>query len=111
MDAQLKRGFLDICVLAAIARKDSYGYQIIRDAGAFLLIGGVSILIIPIVARCTTDFFLLSLYESAYYCVYVTQLTQLIHTDIRKYPDSTLRIRNDREQHIELLRDHLIFGF
>ena len=24
MDAQLKRGFLDICVLAAIARKDSY---------------------------------------------------------------------------------------
>ena len=81
------------------------------SAGVFLLIGGVSILVIPIVARCTTDFFLLSLYESAYYCVYVTQLTQLIHTDIRKYPDSTLRIRNDREQHIELLRDHLIFGF
>ena len=36
MDAQLKRGFLDICVLAAIARKDSYGYQIIRDAPASL---------------------------------------------------------------------------
>lgn len=31
MEAQLKRGFLDICVLAAIAREDSYGYQIIKD--------------------------------------------------------------------------------
>ena len=31
MDAQLKRGILDICVLAAIRGKDSYGYQIIKD--------------------------------------------------------------------------------
>lgn len=31
MDIQLKRGLLEICVLAAIARKDSYGYQIIRE--------------------------------------------------------------------------------
>lgn len=31
METQLKRGFLDICVLAALAREDSYGYQIIRD--------------------------------------------------------------------------------
>ena len=31
MDIQLKRGFLDICVLAAIKNKDSYGYQIIKD--------------------------------------------------------------------------------
>ena len=31
MDIQLKRGLLDICVLAAIKDNDSYGYQIIKD--------------------------------------------------------------------------------
>ncbi|MBR4812915.1 MAG: PadR family transcriptional regulator [Lachnospiraceae bacterium] len=31
MDAQLKRGLLDICVLAAIKDEDSYGYKIIKD--------------------------------------------------------------------------------
>ena len=31
MDIQLKRGLLDVFVLAAIKNKDSYGYQIIKD--------------------------------------------------------------------------------
>ena len=31
MDIQLKRGLLDVCVLAAIQDGDSYGYQIIKD--------------------------------------------------------------------------------
>lgn len=31
MDAQLKRGFLDVCVLAALNARDSYGYQIVKD--------------------------------------------------------------------------------
>ena len=31
MDPQLKRGFLEACVLASLARQDSYGYQIIKD--------------------------------------------------------------------------------
>ena len=31
MDVQLKRGLLEVCVLAAIKDKDSYGYQIIKD--------------------------------------------------------------------------------
>lgn len=31
MDGQLKRGLLDVCVLAAIRKEDSYGYQIIKD--------------------------------------------------------------------------------
>lgn len=31
MDTQLKRGLLDICVLAAIKNEDSYGYRIIKD--------------------------------------------------------------------------------
>ena len=31
MDIQLKRGLLDVCVLAAIKNEDSYGYRIIKD--------------------------------------------------------------------------------
>ena len=31
MDIQLKRGLLDVCVLAAIKDGDSYGYKIIKD--------------------------------------------------------------------------------
>ena len=31
MDAQLKRGLLEVCALAAIRNEDSYGYKIIRD--------------------------------------------------------------------------------
>ena len=31
MDMQMKRGLLDVCVLAAIRSGDSYGYKIIKD--------------------------------------------------------------------------------
>lgn len=31
MDIQMKRGILDICVLAAIKKEESYGYQIIKE--------------------------------------------------------------------------------
>ena len=31
MDNQLNRGLLDVCVLAAILDRESYGYQIIKD--------------------------------------------------------------------------------
>ena len=36
MDIQLKRGLLDVCVLAAIKSEDSYGYQIIKDMKPFV---------------------------------------------------------------------------
>ncbi len=36
MDAQLKRGLLDVCVLAAIKKEDTYGYQIIKDMKPYL---------------------------------------------------------------------------
>lgn len=38
MDAQLKRGLLDVCVLAAIKNEDSYGYQIIKDMKPYLVL-------------------------------------------------------------------------
>ena len=36
MDPQLKRGLLDVCVLAAIRDDESYGYRIIRDMKPYL---------------------------------------------------------------------------
>jgi len=38
MDMQLKRGLLDICVLAAIKNEDSYGYQIIKDMKPYVTV-------------------------------------------------------------------------
>ena len=36
MDIQLKRGLLDVCVLAAIKNEASYGYQIIKDMKPYI---------------------------------------------------------------------------
>ncbi len=38
MDIQLKRGLLDVCVLAAIKNDDSYGYKIIKDIKPYMTI-------------------------------------------------------------------------
>lgn len=37
MDIQLKRGLLDVCVLAAIKNEDSYGYKILKDIKPYLV--------------------------------------------------------------------------
>ena len=36
MDMQLKKGLLDVCVLAAIKNEESYGYRIIKDVAPFI---------------------------------------------------------------------------
>lgn len=36
MDIQLKRGLLDVCVLAAIKSEDSYGYRIIKELRPYI---------------------------------------------------------------------------
>lgn len=36
MDTQLKRGFIEACVLAAVSRQESYGYQIVKDVPSAL---------------------------------------------------------------------------
>ena len=38
MDMQLKRGLLDVCVLAAIKDEDSYGYKIIKDLTPYIVL-------------------------------------------------------------------------
>lgn len=36
MDIQLKRGLLEVCVLASISKEDSWGYQIIKDVKPYI---------------------------------------------------------------------------
>ncbi len=36
MDVQLKRGLLEVCVLAAIKNGESYGYKIIKDMKPYI---------------------------------------------------------------------------
>lgn len=38
MDIQLKRGLLDVCVLASIKSEDSYGYKIIKDMEPYIIL-------------------------------------------------------------------------
>ena len=52
MDIQLKRGLLDVCVLAAIRNEDSYGYQIIKDMKPYVEISESTLY--PILRRLET---------------------------------------------------------
>lgn len=52
MDIQLKRGLLDICVLASIKNEDSYGYQIIKDMKPYVDISESTLY--PILRRLET---------------------------------------------------------
>ncbi len=52
MDIQLKRGLLEMGVLAAIKRKDSYGYQIIKDLRPYVTISESTLY--PILRRLET---------------------------------------------------------
>lgn len=56
MDIQLKRGLLDVCVLAAIKNEDSYGYQIIKDMKPYVEISESTLY--PILRRLETAEFL-----------------------------------------------------
>ncbi len=36
MDVQLKKGFLEVCILAALKNKDLYGYKLIEDISEYI---------------------------------------------------------------------------
>ncbi len=36
MDVQLKKGMLEVCVLAALKKEESYGYKIISDISPYI---------------------------------------------------------------------------
>ena len=52
MDVQLKRGLLDVCVLAAIQTDESYGYQIVKDVKPYVDISESTLY--PILRRLET---------------------------------------------------------
>ena len=52
MDIQLKRGLLEICVLASIKNEDSYGYQIIKGMRPYVEISESTLY--PILRRLET---------------------------------------------------------
>ena len=52
MDIQMKRGLLEVAVLAAIKADDSYGYQIIKDIKPFVEISESTLY--PILRRLET---------------------------------------------------------
>ncbi len=56
MDVQMKRGLLEVCVLAAIKNEDSYGYQIIKDMKPYVEISESTLY--PILKRLEAAAFL-----------------------------------------------------
>jgi len=53
MDAQLRKGFLELCVLAALREGESYGYQIIKDISKYIEISESTLY--PILRRLETS--------------------------------------------------------
>ena len=91
MDVQMKRGLLEICVLAAIRDSDSYGYRIIKDMKPYVDISESTLY--PILRRL----------EAA---GYLTVRTETHNGRVRKYyhilPLGVERIRQFREEWREL---------
>ena len=93
MDIQMKRGLLDVCVLAAIKDEPSYGYKIIKDISAFVEISESTLY--PILRRLESASLLTV--QSAEY-----------NGRLRKYyqmtPSGVLRIEEFKEEWKELLK-------
>ncbi len=53
MDIQIRKGLLELCVLASLREKDSYGYQIIKDVSAYIDISESTLY--PILRRLDTE--------------------------------------------------------
>jgi len=92
MDIQLKRGLLDVCVLAAIQDQDSYGYQIIKDMKPYVEVSESTLY--PILRRL----------EAA---KLLTVRTAEHNGRLRKYyritPDGLRRIQDFKEEWKEIL--------
>ena len=70
MDAQLRKGFIEICVLAAIRNEDLYGYKLIGDISEYIEISESTLY--PILKRLEAS-------------GYLTTYTREYNTRLRKY--------------------------
>ncbi len=53
MDVQLKKGFLEACVLKILSKGDSYGYKIVKDVSSVIEISESTLY--PILKRLETN--------------------------------------------------------
>lgn len=93
MDIQIKRGLLDVCVLAAIKNEDSYGYQIIKDMKPYIEISESTLY--PILRRLESNN-LLTVYSTEH------------NGRLRKYyhitPQGRQRIEDFKEEWNEIIQ-------
>ncbi len=58
MDIQLKKGVLDVCVLAVLKRGESYGYKIMQDVSPYMEISESTLY--PVLKRLESNGYVLS---------------------------------------------------
>lgn len=100
MDAQLKKGLLEACVLADLARHDSYGYLLLKDLAPIVEISESTLY--PILRRLENNTCLIT-------------YTKEFDGRLRKYysitPTGRARLREFREGISELAKIYdFIFG-
>ncbi|MCY1119744.1 PadR family transcriptional regulator [Bacillus safensis] len=86
MNAQLKKGLLEFCVLAVLKKGDSYGYQIIKDMSHCIEISESTLY--PILKRLEQN-------------NYVETYSQEHNSRLRKYYRMTERGREHMAQFLE----------
>lgn len=90
MDAQLKKGLLDQCVLAVLTKEDSYGYEIIFKLSTIVEVSESTLY--PILRRLEASGLL-----STYTIEYANRLRKYYKiTDLGKY--KLLESRNDWQE-------------
>ena len=92
MDVQLKRGLLDVCVLAAIKDEDSYGYKIVKDIKPYVEISESTLY--PILRR---------LEEAGLLTVRTAEYTGRLRKYYRITPAGVARIESFQAEWKELL--------
>ena len=95
MDVQLKRGLLEICVLAAIKRRNSYGYQIIEDLKPYVELSESTLY--PILRR---------LESAKMLSVYSVEYSGRLRKYYRITPEGVGRLAAFDEEWNEILRIH-----
>ena len=87
MDAQMRRGLLDVCVLAVVQRRDSYGYQIVKDTASLLPLSESTLY--PILKR---------LEQAKYLSEYTVEHNSRLRKYYRITPAGEERIREFRQE-------------
>lgn len=92
IDAQLKRGLLEICVLTVLNKEDSYGYKIIKDISPCVEISESTLY--PILKR---------LEQSRHLTVYSTEHNGRLRKYYRITPEGRKRILEFLEEWKEVM--------